>query len=150
MTGACGQFHNPLSTTDIVNWTNLRLEPGSGMPAYAQLVLQVRRAVLRGALRPGDRLPPARQVVADLAINPNTVLKAYAQLEKEGIAYSRAGLGTFIADTAPPAVAPAIQMRLGPALDAWMARARDAGLSSEAVAALVASAIESAYGGVVA
>jgi GntR family transcriptional regulator len=116
------------------------------MPAYAQLVLQVRRAVLRGVLVPGDRLPTAREVVASLAINPNTVLKAYTQLEHEGIVYSRPGLGTFIADTAPAPVPATEQRRLGPALESWVERARAAGLSGEAVWSLVDSAIENAYG----
>ena len=117
------------------------------MPAYVQLVRQVRQAVLRGVLRPGDRLPAAREVVAALAINPNTVLKAYSQLENDGVVRSRAGMGTFVAATAPPAVEPALLRRLGPSLDAWIVRARGAGLDQEAVAALFASAVERAYGG---
>ena len=123
-----------------------RLDAGSAMPAYAQLVLQVRRAVLRGVLVPGDRLPAAREVVAALAINPNTVLKAYTQLEHEGIAYSRPGLGTFIADTAPAPVSTTEQRRLRPALESWVERARAAGLSGEAVWSLVDAAIENTYG----
>lgn len=123
-----------------------RLDAGSAMPAYAQLVLQVRRAVLRGALVPGDRLPTAREVVTALAINPNTVLKAYTELEHQGVAHSRPGLGTFIADTAPAPVSESEQRRLRPALDTWVERARAAGLSGEAVWSLVDSAIESAYG----
>ena len=125
---------------------HLRLEPGSGLPAYAQLVQQVRRAVLRGVLVPGDQLPTAREVVAALAINPNTVLKAYAQLEQEGVTFSRAGLGTFIAETAPAPVSDALQRRLRPSLDAWVERARAAGLSEEAVVALIDSAVSDAYG----
>jgi GntR family transcriptional regulator len=124
---------------------HLRLELGSGMPAYAQLVRQVRRAVLRGVLAPGDRLPAAREVVASLAINPNTVLKAYTQLEHEGIAFSRPGLGTFIADTAPAPISAATQRNLSPALEVWVARAREAGLSQEAVSALFESAMVDAY-----
>jgi GntR family transcriptional regulator len=129
---------------------HLRLELGSGVPVYVQLVRQVRQAVLRGVLRPGDRLPAAREVVAELAINPNTVLKAYTQLENEGVAHSRPGLGTFIADTAPPAVELAVLRRLAPVLDAWVVRAQSAGLDQEAVTALFASAVERAYGGVAA
>jgi GntR family transcriptional regulator len=129
---------------------HLRLQPGTAVPAYAQIVRQVRQAVLRGVLRPGDRLPAAREVVAALAINPNTVLKAYAQLEHEGVVRSRAGLGTFVAETAPPAMEPAVHRRLAPALEAWMVRARAAGLHEEAVMALVASAVERVFGGVAA
>src|ERR1022692_433258 len=123
----------------------LRLEPGSAVPAYAQLVAQVRRAVLRGVLAPGDRLPAVRQVVSSLAINPNTVLKAYTQLEHEGVAFSRAGLGTFIADTAPPAISQAMQRDLETALATWVTRARASGLSPEAVFALFEYVVDSSY-----
>ena len=120
---------------------HFRLETGSATPAYAQLVHQVRRAVLRGVLGPGDRLPAAREVVAALAINPNTVLKAYSQLERDGFAFSRAELGTFIADTAPAPIPPTALRELRPALEAWVIRARKAGLSEEAVSALFESAL---------
>ena len=122
---------------------HLRLEPHSAMPAYAQLVRQVRSAVLRGVLVPGDRLPSAREVVSLLAINPNTVLKAYTQLEHEGVAFSRAGQGTFIADTAPRSILASTLRRLEPGLLRWIAKARAAGLSEEAVYALFESAVAS-------
>src|ERR1017187_827802 len=122
------------------------LDARSGVSTYMQIVHQVQRAVRCGLLTPGDRLPTAREVVASLAINPNTVLKAYTQLEHEGIAYSRPGVGTFIADTAPAPVSATEQRRLRPGLDAWVERARAAGLSGEAVWSLVDSAIENAYG----
>jgi len=85
-------------------------------------------------------------VVAALAINPNTVLKAYSQLEHEGIVFSRPGLGTFIADTAPAPVDAAIRRRLQKQLDAWLTKAREAGLDEETVAALFASGVQDAYG----
>lgn len=124
---------------------HFRLDPRLGTPTYAQLVQQVRRAVMQGVLVPGDRLPTAREVVNALAINPNTVLKAYSQLEHEGVAFSRPGLGTFIAETAPAPVAAKIRRRLRPALDAWLTRARAAGLDEEAVLALFSSAVDEAY-----
>lgn len=124
---------------------HFRLDPRLGTPTYTQLVQQVRRAVVQGILSPGDRLPPAREVVSALAINPNTVLKAYSQLEQEGIVYSRPGLGTFIATTAPAPVADKIQRRLRPGIDAWLAKARALGLDEEAVFALFSSAVEDAF-----
>jgi GntR family transcriptional regulator len=123
-----------------------RLDPRLGTPTYAQLVHQVRRAVLQGTLVPGDQLPTAREVVAALAINPNTVLKAYSELEHEGIAYSRPGLGTFIADTAPAPLDADLRRRLQKQLDAWLAKARGAGLDEETVNALFASGVHEAYG----
>ena len=81
------------------------LDPGSGIPTYLQLVQQVKHAVRYEMLRPGDRLPTAREVVEDLAINPNTVLKAYRDLESEGYVHSRPGAGTFVSKSAPAPLA---------------------------------------------
>ena len=72
----------------------LRLDPSSGVPTYLQVVQQVERALRLGFLQPGDQLPKVREVVADLAINPNTVLKAYRELEHKGLASGRPGAGT--------------------------------------------------------
>ncbi len=76
-----------------------RLDGSSGVPPYLQLVHQVRQSLLLGYLRKGDRLPTVKEVVSDLAINPNTVVKAYRQLEHEGLAGGRPGQGTFITAT---------------------------------------------------
>ena len=73
-----------------------RLESGSGVPPYLQLVHQVRQAVLLGYLKDGDRLPMIREAVEQLAINPNTVSKAYRQLEQEGLVSAKPGVGTFV------------------------------------------------------
>src|SRR5690242_21636735 len=80
----------------------LRLDPASGVPTYLQLVRQVEDALLLGYLKPGDQLPKVRDVVAELAINPNTVLKAYRELEHKGIASGRPGLGTFVTSGSTP------------------------------------------------
>ncbi|SCF09105.1 regulatory protein, gntR family [Micromonospora matsumotoense] len=66
------------------------------MPSYLQPVQQVRQAVLLGFLQPGDRLPLIREVVEDLAINPNTVAKVYRQMEQENLVTGRPGQGTFV------------------------------------------------------
>src|SRR5579864_4030391 len=76
-----------------------RLDPASGVPTYLQLVQQVEHALRLGYLKPGDQLPKVRDVVAALAINPNTVLKAYRELETKGLAAGRPGQGTFIQAT---------------------------------------------------
>ncbi|HEY1673828.1 MAG TPA: GntR family transcriptional regulator, partial [Streptosporangiaceae bacterium] len=76
-----------------------RLDPASGVPTYLQLVQQVERALRLGYLEPGDRLPKVRDVVAALTINPNTVLKAYKELEGKGLAAGRPGQGTFVQAT---------------------------------------------------
>jgi GntR family transcriptional regulator len=125
---------------------HFRLDPRTGTPPYAQLVQQVRRAIVQGVLSPRDQLPTAREVVKALAINPNTVLKAYTTLEHEGLVVSRPGLGTFVADTAPAPVAEKVRRRLRPDLDSWLAKARRDGLDEEAVFALFASAVDDAFG----
>ncbi len=116
-----------------------RLDSGSGVPPYLQLVQQVRHAVLLGFLRPGDRLPLIREVVQALAINPNTVAKAYRQLEQEGLATGRPGQGTFINDTSPATVSAATYTSLRRGLSTWLRRAYAAGLDEQAVDALYAT-----------
>ena len=116
----------------------LRLDPGSGVAPYQQIVLQVRQAVRLGALGVGDRLPTVKEVVAQLAINPNTVLKAYRALEHDGLCEGRPGVGTFVvADLAGPT--PQVQARLRSELARWVDHAVDAGLDVEAMVGLVRS-----------
>src|SRR5579864_7844326 len=94
-----------------------RLDGSSGVPPYLQLVHQVRQSLLLGYLREGDRLPTVKDVAGDLAINPNTVVKAYRQLEHEGLAAGRPGQGTFITGTA--AAPPGAQQALRSSLERW-------------------------------
>jgi GntR family transcriptional regulator len=115
-----------------------RLDGSSGVPPYLQLVHQVRQSLLLGYLREGDRLPTVKDVATDLVINPNTVVKAYRQLEHEGLAGGRPGQGTFITATAP--VPPEAQQDLRASLEAWLRAAGKAGLDDEAVTALIAVA----------
>jgi len=114
-----------------------RLDGSSGVPPYLQLVHQVRQSLLLGYLRAGDRLPTVKEVAGDLAINPNTVVKAYRQLEHEGLAGGRPGQGTFITASlaSPPAVA---SQALRASLAQWFRDAEEAGLSDDAVTALIA------------
>jgi GntR family transcriptional regulator len=115
-----------------------RLDGSSGVPPYLQLVHQVRQALLLGYLQEGDRLPTVKDVAADLVINPNTVVKAYRQLEHEGIAGGRPGQGTFITATSAP-VAPEAQQGLRASLEAWLRAAAEAGMNDDAVTALIAA-----------
>ena len=122
-----------------------RLDSRSGVPTYMQLVQQVRHAVQYGILRPGDQLPTAREVVEDLAINPNTVLKAYRELEAQGFVHARPGAGTFVAADAPEPVERAVHTPLRRALDRWLNGAKDAGLDRDNVAALFTVAFQDAF-----
>jgi len=113
------------------------LDSRSGVPAYLQLVHQVRRAVRLGMLQPGDQLPTVKEVVAMLTLNPNTVLHAYRQLDLEGLVEGRQGVGTFVAADAAPLPPDEIRS-LRSSLDRWVTRARAAGLDDESMAALFA------------
>jgi GntR family transcriptional regulator len=113
-----------------------RIERRSGVPTYLQIVTQVRQALRLGTLRPGDRLPTARAVVEQTAVNVNTVLKAYRELERDGLVEPRPGLGTFVLQSlARPASAVDAQLRSE--LEQWMERAVRAGLDREDIDALV-------------
>ena len=117
-----------------------RLDRKSGVPAYRQVIDQVRQALRLGILRPGDQLPTVRDVVKQIAINPNTVHRAYRDLEAQGLTEGRPGSGTFIRRSLSkvPDEQPLLQRQL----EKWMRAARAAGLGDEAIAALVAEAIE--------
>jgi GntR family transcriptional regulator len=124
---------------------HLHLDPRSGRPPYQQLVQQIRFAVRNGTLRPGMRLPAAREVVASLAINPNTVFKAYIELEREGLVASRPGLGTFVADTVPHPIDSQVQRKLRRSLDSWLTVARAAGIEREAALSIFTEGLDQAY-----
>jgi GntR family transcriptional regulator len=120
-----------------------RLDGSSGVPPYLQLVHQVRQSLLLGYLREGDRLPTVKEVAVDLAINPNTVVKAYRQLEHEGLAAGRPGQGTFITGTPAQATGNGASAEAAEALrrsfELWLNKASAAGLSDEAITALIAA-----------
>ena len=114
------------------------LDASSGVSYYMQLIQQVRQAVLFGILKPGDQLPTVKEVAAQVALNPNTVLRAYRDLEHEGLVVSRSGLGTFVASSIPPAVAPADYSSLRADLERWIRKARARGVDNSQLTALVA------------
>lgn len=118
-----------------------RFDAGSGVPIYRQLGQQVRRDVMLGRLRPGDQLPTVKEVVEALSVNPNTVVKAYGELEHEGVVVRRQGVGTFVA-ASPPAASLAVPPQLLSSLARWVGRARQEGLSAEQIRALLAMALD--------
>ena len=115
------------------------LDGRSGVSPYLQIVQQVRHALRLGLLELGDQLPTVKDVVGQLAINPNTVLKAYRELERDGLVAARPGVGTFVrrtlADTSLAAHGP-----LRSELERWLGKARVAGLDDESIEALWRSA----------
>jgi GntR family transcriptional regulator len=119
------------------------LDGHSKVATYMQLVQQVRQAVRLGRLEAGDRLPAVRDVAESLAINPNTVLKAYRELELAGVVEARTGLGTFVRPRAARSLAN--QGRLERELAAWIGRACAAGWDRDDVVAVVESTLRSAF-----
>jgi GntR family transcriptional regulator len=120
------------------------LDGRSPVATYKQLVQQVRQALRVGLLEQGDQVPRVREVAESLAINPNTVLKAYRELELEGLVEGRPGLGTFVVRSlAGPSLAS--QAGLRRELEAWLGRARVAGLDQEDVVALVETTLRSSF-----
>lgn len=117
------------------------LNPGTGIPSYLQVVQQVEQALRMGHLQPGDQLPTVKQVVAELAINPNTVFKAYRELENLGLVEGRKGVGTFVLRR-PQGPPPSTQARLARTLDRWITSARNEGLDDAAIEALVRSVLQ--------
>lgn len=114
------------------------LDDHSGVSFYVQLIQQVREALLFGLLKPGDQLPTVKEVVAQVAVNPNTVLRAYRDLEHDGLVVSRPGLGTFIAPNVPAAVGRGSYRSLRADLERCIRKARAQGLDDDALAALFA------------
>jgi len=118
-----------------------RLDSRSGVPTYLQLVHQVEHALRLGYLRQGDQLPRVKDVVASLSINPNTVLKAYRELEHKGLIGARPGQGTFVEvspETLGLAELTALRRRL---VSGWLREASAAGLDEEGILALFTSAM---------
>ncbi len=122
-----------------------RIDRRSGVATYLQIVQQTKHALRLGLLQPGDQLPTARAVVEATAINPNTVLKAYRELEREGLVEARRGMGTFVTRSlgaAQPAGSP-----LREELRTWAERARSSGMDKDDMAALFTSVLDQTFEG---
>ncbi|MDE3189636.1 MAG: GntR family transcriptional regulator [Acidobacteriota bacterium] len=116
------------------------LDPRSGVSTYLQIVQQVKEALRLGTLDVGDQLPTVREVVADLAINPNTVAKAYRELEREGLVVARQGRGTFVAGTLGRS-SRRHHAELRAELERWIRSALAAGLDEESVRAVISATL---------
>ena len=119
---------------------SFHLDTRSGIAPYLQIVGQVRQALLLGLLAEGDKLPTVKEVVAKVAINPNTVSKAYRELEHQGLAAAKPGVGTFITRS----LGQASLAEHGPLQDelrTWLAKARTAGLTEPGIEALISATL---------
>lgn len=113
------------------------LDDRSGVSAYMQLVQQVQRAMRAGILQEGDQLPTVKEVVDQLEISPNTVLKGYRELERDGLIDTRPGVGTFVLETVE-GPAPALRDALRDRLLGWIREAEETGFDDEDIDALIA------------
>lgn len=123
--------------SDVITF---HVDRADSVPAYAQLIRQVREALRMGLLHPGDQLPTVRSVVTSCTVNPSTVLRAYRELELAGLVEARQGAGTFVIGRLGDAD-PHVMARLRGGLARWLGQAREAGLEAEDVRALFASVI---------
>ncbi|WP_225638857.1 GntR family transcriptional regulator [Streptomyces solaniscabiei] len=121
------------------------LNARSGLSPYQQLVQQVRHALRLGLLNEGDRLPTVKDVAKQMAVNPNTVLKAYRELEHDGLVAARPGVGTFVTRTLADGTL-AAHGPLRKDLQRWLTKARLAGLDDESIEALFMSTFRNAAG----
>lgn len=115
---------------------DFRIDSTSGLSPYAQIVQQVKQALRLGWLQPGDRLPTAHEVAASVAINPNTVQKAYKELEHEGLVAGRPGQGTFVQRSLSQSTPGSLTL-LTRRLEKWIVAARAAGLDEDGIMDLV-------------
>lgn len=113
------------------------IDPSSGTPIYRQIVDQVRQAVAGGILRPGDRLPSVRDLAIELAVNPNTIAKAYQELERAGVIETPRGRGSFVAAATPDLPRTERLQRLAPAVERLIADAYHLGVTNEELVRLV-------------
>jgi GntR family transcriptional regulator len=120
---------------------SFHLSSDSGVPAYVQLVQQVKQAMRMGTLNVGDKLPSVKEVVAEVAINPNTVMKAYWELEHEGLVEGRQGVGTYVTQI-PEGPPPQVHSRLARGLSRWVQTARAEGLNDESIDSMLRAILD--------
>lgn len=123
-----------------------RIDAGSGVPIYRQLVEQVRRDLMLGRLQPGDQLPSVKEVVDSLSVNPNTVVKAFGELEHQGLIVRRQGVGTFVASSPTVTSMSATSLRLLGSLARWTERAMQEGLTGEQIRSLLDAVLDDSIG----
>jgi GntR family transcriptional regulator len=113
------------------------LDPASGVPFYRQVIQLIERAILAGRLRPGDRLPTIRALAVELKINPNTIAKAYGELELRGIVATQVGSGTFVSERPDDSAQDELEKKIAELVLRFMRDMRDLGLDRERIAAVI-------------
>jgi len=119
-----------------------RIDTSNRQPIYLQLVQQVREGVARGDLETGEKLPSVRQLSRELLVNPNTIARAYTELEREGVLIGRQGLGLFVAEIKSELTKTAREKRLRESLDQWLTEAVHLGFDGDEVLKIVTQRVE--------
>jgi GntR family transcriptional regulator len=124
---------------------NIRVDPSLSVPVFQQLMDEVKSAIARGACAPGEAIPSVRQMAAQALINPNTVARAYRELEREGIVTTRRGLGVFVAERAEELCRNGRREDIRGKLENIAAEARRAGMSGDELRQEVDRALSAEY-----
>jgi GntR family transcriptional regulator len=124
---------------DIINFT---LDPANGAPIYRQIIQQIEYAILSGRMRPGDRLPTIRSLAVELKTNPNTIARAYGELEIRGILVTQVGSGTYIADKKPVMEDDSLNRKIREVLTRFVQEMRDLGVEKRELVRLVESFVK--------
>ena len=122
--------------TGVVNFA---LDPSNGVPIYRQIIQQIEYAILSGRMRPGDRLPTIRSLAVELKTNPNTIAKAYGELEIRGILVTQVGSGTYISDKKPLIEDNSLNRKIHEVLTRFVQDMRDLGVEKRELAAMIAA-----------
>ena len=130
--------------TNIKGKINFTLDGENGVPIYRQIIQQIEYAILSGRMRPGDRLPTIRALAVELKANPNTVAKAYGELEIRGILATQVGSGTYISDKKPVMEDDSLKRRIREVLERFMQEMRNLGVGKRELTALIAEFKEQA------
>ncbi|MDR1025218.1 MAG: GntR family transcriptional regulator [Treponema sp.] len=126
-----------MNSTNVAEGVSFVLDQTSGTPVYRQVIRQIENGVLSGRLKTGDKLPTIRALAVDLKINPNTIAKAYGELEIRGILATQVGSGTYIADKRPEPEEDMLGAKIGETLGRFMREMRDLGLDKKEILRLI-------------
>ncbi len=120
----------------------MKIEPSSHIPIYLQIVEGIRAAVAAGVYRPGEALPSLRAMAIDIQVNPNTVQRAYDELAREGLIYSRKGKGLFVAEKGTPSAQQQSKDAVRRAFEEGIRAARAAGMDAEEIEEVFGAALK--------
>jgi GntR family transcriptional regulator len=126
-----------MNSTNSAKSVNFSLDLANGVPVYRQIIRQIESGVLSGRLKRGDKLPTIRSLAVDLKVNPNTIAKAYGELEIRGILATQVGSGTYIADKMPEPEDEGRNRRIGEVLGRFMREMEGLGAGREEIIGLV-------------